>query len=137
MEIKTKPKDRRGGPRPGSGRKPNPAKALNREIADRLDEAEYAFNLFVKLMRDEDQSNTTRLECATEVMNRVLGKPRQQIDQKQTGGLTVRVEFVRRDPDPARAAPVASGDPGIDPSLQRRRLWETLREVGAGDPSPN
>jgi hypothetical protein len=110
---------------------------LQQQIVDRLDDAQYAFDLFVATMKDQDQPINLRLECSAEVMNRVLGKPRQQIDQKQTGGLTVRVEFVRRDPDPARAAPVAGGDPGIDPSLQRRRLWETLREVGAGDPSPN
>lgn len=72
-----KPKQR-GGPRPNSGRKPKPFTVLKRRIeAERVDDAEYGFALFVTVMRNDNEAIDLRLNCAREVMDRVLGKPKQ------------------------------------------------------------
>jgi len=61
-----------------SGRKPRPITVLKRQLAeDRKDDAVYAYSLFVAVMRDEKELRRVRLDCAREVMDRVLGKPHQ------------------------------------------------------------
>lgn len=44
---------------------------------ERVEDAECAFALFAGVMRDPEQDLALRLECAREVMDRVLGKPKQ------------------------------------------------------------
>lgn len=44
---------------------------------ERVEDAECAFALFAGVMRDPAQDLALRLECAREVMDRVLGKPKQ------------------------------------------------------------
>ena len=61
-----------------SGRKPKAITVLKRQLAEeKADDAAYAFGLYVYVMRDDTADRKTRLECASVVMDRVLGKPRQ------------------------------------------------------------
>lgn len=62
-----------------SGRKPKLYTELKHRIeAERKDDAEYAFALLASVMRDPAQPLELRLDCGREVMNRVLGKPKEQ-----------------------------------------------------------
>jgi hypothetical protein len=67
----------RGGPRPNSGRKRKPTKEIKENGA-----AEYAFRLFDAVMRNEKIGMTMRLDCATEILNRVWGKPTERRENK-------------------------------------------------------
>jgi hypothetical protein len=83
-----------GGARPNSGRKPKPVteikKALIAELAGtgdvptefKNDAAAYAFRLFNSTMRDPNVGVTTRLDCATEILNRVWGKSTERHETK-------------------------------------------------------
>jgi hypothetical protein len=84
----------RGGPRPNSGRKRKPTKEIKDALISALvgpvevsaDEkngaAEYAFRLFDAVMRNEKIGMTMRLDCATEILNRVWGKPTERRENK-------------------------------------------------------
>jgi hypothetical protein len=89
----------RGGPRPNSGRKPKPVTAIKQALITELvsvgevpedaknDAAVYAFRLFDKIMRDDTVGVTTRLDCATEILNRVWGKAterRENVNKNET-----------------------------------------------------
>ena len=79
----------RGGKRAGAGRKPQAATLLKRKLADRRNaQAEYAFALLCKYMRHapRGQAETMaqsefRAACAQRVLDQVLGKPMQRIEQ--------------------------------------------------------
>jgi hypothetical protein len=77
----------RGGKRAGAGRKPAAATLLKRKLADRrVAEAEYAFALLCKYMRHASRDETMaesefRAACAQRVLDQVLGKPMQRVEQ--------------------------------------------------------
>jgi hypothetical protein len=84
----------RGGKRAGAGRKPQAATLLKRKLADRrTTEAEYAFALLCKYMRHAPRGPSTgsgfeslaasefRAACAQRVLDQVLGKPMQRVEQ--------------------------------------------------------
>lgn len=76
----------RGGPgkkrKPGGGRKPGVAKALQREyIADKQDEAERAFAYVSDVARGHiKKPSAARVVACEIVMNRVWGKPHQSVE---------------------------------------------------------
>lgn len=97
-----------GGARPNSGRKPRPVNALNRKICDRLDDAIFAFELHASTMRDAKQPLDLRLDCAREVMNRVLGKPAPAVTSTNTAGALTE-DDIRAAAETARADRHARG----------------------------
>lgn len=100
-----------GGARSGAGRKPRPAEKLKRDLTERLDDARFAFDLFVRTMRDAKQPLSLRLECSSEVMNRVLGKPKQAVHQVNSGEMVIRVEYDDCTPNPDAPPPEATPGP--------------------------
>jgi phenylpyruvate tautomerase PptA (4-oxalocrotonate tautomerase family) len=108
---KSKGKSNRGGARAGAGRKPKATTEMKQRLISEMaevsadtknDAAVYAFGLFDKTMRDEKEGIATRLECATEVLNRVWGKPKQAVEMSGPGGgaipmtLEARIEHIYR-----------------------------------------
>jgi hypothetical protein len=79
----------RGGKRAGAGRKPAAATVLKRKLADRRNtEANYAFALLCKYMRHAPRGrgetmgeSEFRAACAQRVLDQVLGKPMQRVEQ--------------------------------------------------------
>lgn len=102
--AKTTKKSKRGGTRAGAGRKP---KAVNemREVlipatvaraatgSKRSAAAEFALLLFEATMRDEAKALDLRLDCAKEVLNRTIGKPRIAEPQKNDEEATEQVHI--------------------------------------------
>jgi hypothetical protein len=101
-------KSNRGGRRPGAGRRPKPLTDLNRKLCERLDDAVYAFELHAGTMRDEKQPLDLRLDCAKEVMNRVLGKPAAVAIQPQ-GPAQLTADDIRASSEQIRANRLARG----------------------------
>lgn len=79
-----------GGKRDNAGAKPKLFTLLKRSVQEKTDDAEYAFSLYAKTMRDEKQTLTLRLDCANWIANRVLGKPKIAIDLQASGDIGVR-----------------------------------------------
>jgi len=74
-------KGAKGGRREGSGRKPKAATILKRKLqADHALSAADAFNLLDRFMRDEALDPALRRQCANDILDRVLGKPKQAVD---------------------------------------------------------
>jgi len=66
--------------RPGQGRKPKAATLLKRKLQEeKLAEAEYAFALLCDWMHNENVPIDFRRSCALDVLDRVLGKPKQAV----------------------------------------------------------
>lgn len=85
--LKNGNKRAKGGARKGAGRKPKAATALRLKLAEHgAEEAEFAFSLTCFWMRDDDLPLDFRLACATQVMDRVLGKPKQAVAHEGQGG---------------------------------------------------
>jgi hypothetical protein len=81
----SKPQSNRGGARPGAGRKTKVVTELRAaliaanaepQIRPPIGAAEFALQLFDDTMRDEQKDLELRLDCAKEVLNRIVGKPR-------------------------------------------------------------
>jgi hypothetical protein len=77
--IKGNQMGKRGGKRPGAGRKPKAltdvrAKAIAAASAD----AEYGLGLVIQVMQNAEYDIDLRLQCANEVMDRVWGKATQR-----------------------------------------------------------
>lgn len=99
----------KGGARKGAGPKKSKFKMLRERIElEKRTDAEYAFALFVSVMRSEKESLDLRLDCSREIMNRVLGKPRERTES--SGGLIIKI--VREDyrAETAAPSPEASAD---------------------------
>jgi len=87
----------RGGKRAGAGRKPKAATLLKRKLADRrTTEAGYAFALLCKYMRHAPRGKAEtmaqsefRAACAQRVLDQVLGKPMQRVEQSGSVKLLV------------------------------------------------
>jgi hypothetical protein len=90
----------RGGKRAGAGRKPAAATLLKRKLADRRTaEAEYAFALLCKYMRHAPRGrgetmgeSEFRAACAQRVLDQVLGKPMQRVEQSGSVKLLVMAD---------------------------------------------
>lgn len=102
----------RGGKREGAGRKPGLVTVLERRlITSKHQEAEFAFALFVAVMRGEVVATAEQLFAAKTVMERVWGKPKQTLDVHDW-----RLEAEKQ---------------GIDPNLFFERLVnKVLEETG-------
>jgi hypothetical protein len=107
-ETESKPKSKRGGFRPGSGRKPK-AITVYRDafVADKADCAEYAFKLYNETMRDESAPRDLRLGAGKEVMDRVWGRAKQAVEHSGVDGrdLTIHVHYAELDPAAAALGP--------------------------------
>lgn|SRR5574343_58975 len=66
-----------------SGRKPLAATLLKRKLEEekRVD-ADRAFSFLVAVMDSEDEPTAIRLEAADKILDRVIGKATQRLDQK-------------------------------------------------------
>ena len=93
----------------GGGRKKKEITLLRERIeAEKKDDAEYAFALYAQTMRDAEQPLNLRLQCADWVRAQVVGRPKQQIGNDDTGKFVIAVEYVndwRAENSPADAAP--------------------------------
>lgn len=99
--------------RPGAGRKPKAFTVLkNRIEAERADDAEYAFALYASVMRDDKQLLPLRLQCAAEIMDRVLGKPTQKNELAGKDGAELVIRYINdwRNPTADTARRTDSGD---------------------------
>jgi hypothetical protein len=82
MNIKTK-KSKRGGKRPGSGRKkgvPNKSTIVLKEVAGEF--SKEAVDTLVAVMRDSKTPPATKVQAADKILDRSHGKPTQDIDLK-------------------------------------------------------
>lgn len=70
----------KGGPRPGSGRKPKAATILKAKLADFAGDALRAFKFNVQLMDDATQPMNLRQAASREIMDRLWGKPKQAVE---------------------------------------------------------
>lgn len=81
FEPRRKPSDNirpgRGGPRPGSGRKPSVVrKTVEAYRTEGIAVAE-AMEILLRIMRDEKTLPKVRVDAANAVLDRLLGRPRQ------------------------------------------------------------
>jgi len=103
--TKIKPK---GGARPGAGRKPKSAKALEAQlvatalvgsVAEPLNRvepassAEYALSVIDRVMRDPQTEPDLRLRAASAMLDRVFGRPRQAVEAKHSGKMVIEVVY--------------------------------------------
>lgn len=75
---------RRGGPRPGSGRKPGKVTAPLREIARQ--HTEKAVATLVAVLEDSEAPASARVSAANSILDRGYGKAPQPIDGDGDGG---------------------------------------------------
>ena len=96
-------KGRRGGPRPGAGRKPNPLKLMNKpskEIARTIYEESNPRAIFARLLRS--RSDDVVLRTVSFLHEQAFGKAKQAIDV--SGGI-VHAHTVYRNPRLAALSP--------------------------------
>ena len=102
--FESKPiKGRRGGARPGAGRKPNPLKLMNKpskEIARTIYEESNPRAIFARLLRSRSDDVVLRTVCF--LHEQAFGKAKQAIDV--SGGI-VHAHTVYRDPRLAALSP--------------------------------
>ncbi|AEG02703.1 hypothetical protein [Methylomonas methanica] len=80
-KVGEKIKPKRGGKRPGSGRKPgtpNKATAGLKQLASEY--TEEAVQVLVKVMRDNEAPAPSRIAAANSLLDRSHGKPRQEVE---------------------------------------------------------
>lgn len=78
-------KGKSGGPRPNAGRKPSVYTQLKRRVeAERVSDAERAFDLYVQVMDNAEEPIVLRLQAADWITNRVQGKPKERIESDNT-----------------------------------------------------
>ena len=96
-----------GGKRPNSGRKKKAATIL-REMLEKeeVKEAKKSFHFCVLMRDNEDAPDALRLAAAVEIMNRVLGKPKQAHEVKLKSTLA---EFLNDESEDEETQP--AGDP--------------------------
>lgn len=102
VTLKNGVKGANGGARPGAGRKPKAATLLKRKLqADKIAEADYAFSILCEWMHDEELPRDFRRDCANDVLDRVLGKPKQAVNLTETKKILVIGNWKRQDAPPA------------------------------------
>jgi hypothetical protein len=84
-----------GGYRPNAGRKPKEASQLRTILEGRFKDAENAFQFNVDLMNDPKESKALRQVASIEVMNRVIGKPRQSLEHSGPDGGNILFQIVK------------------------------------------
>lgn len=107
---------KRGGKRPGAGRKPLMATvARRRALAEANGSAEFSLGLLIAVLEDEEQPIELRLECAVAVMDRVWGKPKVFQEHSGPGGAPLLIrEVVVELPEAAEEpAVLTDGDEGL------------------------
>ena len=88
----------RGGRRPGAGRKKKISTIIREKaLQEANDDAKYGLGTLVAYMRDESQPPAFRVDCAKAVMDRVWGRPKQQVDATVTGGVNIYMPDNGRD----------------------------------------
>lgn len=81
----------KGGKRDNAGRKPKIFTELKERLeVEKAGDAEYAFALYARVMRNSDYSIELRLDCAAWIANRVWGKPKIAVDLRTSGEIGVR-----------------------------------------------
>lgn len=83
-----------GGYRPGAGRKPSSATILKEKLGDYAEDALKAFKFCSALMNDETAEKNLRLAAAKEVMDRLWGRPAQQVQHAGENGGPLKIEIV-------------------------------------------
>jgi hypothetical protein len=94
---------RRGGFRPGAGRKPSEYTLLKRRvIAENVEDADRAFDLYVQIMDNPLEETQMRLAAADRVMDRVLGKATEHSQQERK----IIIEIIRENPEQQSIGPI-------------------------------
>ncbi len=84
-----------GGARVGAGRKPLPATVLKEKLGDYAEDALKAFKFCSELMNDTTAEKNVRLAAAKEVMDRLWGKPMQQVQHAGADGGQLIIKMVK------------------------------------------
>lgn len=84
-----------GGKREGSGRKKLAATLLKAKFEDRIQDAQDAFNFNVAIMNDPNESKSLRQAASVEIMNRVVGKPKQAVEHAGANGGNIMFQIVK------------------------------------------
>jgi hypothetical protein len=88
--------DRRGGKRANAGRKPSEYTLLKRRvIAENVEDADRAFDLYVQIMDNPEEETNMRLAAADRVMDRVLGKATEHSQQERK----IIIQVIRENPE--------------------------------------
>jgi hypothetical protein len=87
---------RRGGKRANAGRKPSEYTLLKRRvIAENVEDADRAFDLYVQIMDNPEEDTQMRLAAADRVMDRVLGKATEHSQQERK----IIIQVIRENPE--------------------------------------
>jgi hypothetical protein len=92
-----KKSDKRGGRRPGSGRRPgakNKVTLALKEMASKYTET--ALNVLVEIMQDPEAPHVARVSAANGVLDRGHGKPTQSVDETVTVQNGMGPEMIKR-----------------------------------------
>lgn len=85
-----------------SGRRPTAVTLLKRRlIENKIDEAEASFAFLVAVRDNEDEPTALRVAAAEQILDRVLGKAKQQVsaDVNAVGSITINVKRIEHRPD--------------------------------------
>ena len=89
---------KRGGARPGAGRKKGAVSAAKRALAEMAkDHADAALNTLVAICKDSAQPAAARVSAATAILDRGYGKPPQSMEVTGADGkelAPMRIELV-------------------------------------------
>lgn len=82
---------KRGGARPGSGRKPGKVSKAKRDLADMAkDHAENALQVLAGIMNNSAEASSARVAAANALLDRAYGRPPQSlIPPTGSGTLTI------------------------------------------------
>lgn len=95
---------KRGGARPGAGRKPGKVSAAKRALSEMAkDHAEAAIQTLAAIHADDEAPPAARVSAAVAILDRAYGKPPQMLDLTSSdGSMTPKptiIEFVSPDMD--------------------------------------
>lgn len=97
MALKNGNKGANGGARKGAGRKPKAYTLLKRRLeAEKVEEAEKSIDFYIQVRDNPNESTALRLEAATLILDRVLGKAKEH--KELSGEVTVK-GYVNVNPD--------------------------------------
>lgn len=85
----------KGGKREGAGRKKIEATILRAKFEERIKDAQDAFDFNVAIMNDPNESKSLRQAASVEIMNRVVGKPKQAVEHAGANGGNIMFQIVK------------------------------------------
>jgi hypothetical protein len=95
--MSDEPKKGHGGPRPNSGRKKGqlgPSEATSQKIAERVQDLANGYSLMAietlaDIARNTATPPSTRVSAANAILDRSIGKPKQEAEVKHTGQVSL------------------------------------------------